>query len=793
MALLKKLDRFLDRKIGLDRIDPSILGLVRAQQLGSIINLTPAMMAGNVICATSLLYTFRQSAHIGYLLAWAGIVGIFAIVAMRAWFETRVKAPRRRASHRAVKKAFMNGASLGTLWGVLPLLTLDGGSNGIHMMVAAVMTGMICGSGFALAAMPQAVASFLTPLFAGSFASIFISGIWTNTVLAILLVTFAAIVITASLATAKTFAGRIVAQAESDERGQVIGMLLKNFEENASDWLWATDAQGRLVHVTARFANAAGTDEDVLRGQPFEAFLEEAAVETDAALNILSAISDQSAFRDKELVVEIQGTRRWWRMTGQPFSDETGQFTGYRGVCTDITSQKQAEERVSYLAHNDPLTGVANRSRFNEQLNQAVSRMSRYGVPFAVLYLDLDQFKPVNDTKGHDVGDRLLAEVAKRFSKELRDSDILARLGGDEFAIIMSNTSKHEDAFALAQRLIEAVSRTFVIGQDQLSIGASIGIAMAPEHAVDGEQILRCADLALYRAKQDGRRVCRFFEAEMDRHSQELRALEFDLGMAVMNAELELNYQPLMNAETGEPTGFEALIRWNHTKRGLVSPGLFIPIAERTGLIKSIGEWVLNEACRAAVLWPDHLTVAVNLSPRQFESDRIIEIVAEALKVSGLNSNRLEIEITESLLMDNSADVLKRLHALKDLGVSIALDDFGTGYSSLAYLWKFPFDKIKIDQSFVSAIEHDGAARDILRTIASLGETLHMRITAEGVETAEQAEFLQSIAHQLQGFHFARPIKERDLAAFLLTDFAKRVPEAVEIIPPVRKTRRTAS
>jgi predicted signal transduction protein with EAL and GGDEF domain len=352
---------------------------------------------------------------------------------------------------------------------------------------------------------------------------------------------------------------------------------------------------------------------------------------------------------------------------------------------------------------------------------------------------------------------------------------VVARLGGDEFAIIVPNDAMAEHVSSLATRLLEEIKRPYEIDNDLVSIGVSIGIAMAPVNGTRPDQILRNADLALYRAKADGRSAFRFFESQMDSEARERRLLEVELRDAITNQELVLYYQPLVSAIDAQPTGFEALIRWNHPTRGLVPPAEFIPIAEQSNLIVDIGDWTIEEACMAAANWPDHLTVAVNLSAKHFRRSDISLVIKKALAMSGIAPQRLEIEITEGLLMENPDEVTEKLAEIRALGITIAMDDFGTGYSSLSYLLKFPFDKIKIDRSFVEASSHDAVARDILKAIASLGKTLKLKITAEGVETKEQADFLSDIAcHQLQGFYFARPLDAIDMPHYLLTSVPTR-------------------
>ena len=370
----------------------------------------------------------------------------------------------------------------------------------------------------------------------------------------------------------------------------------------------------------------------------------------------------------------------------------------------------------------------------------------------------------------------MLFQVGQRLSSQVRTSDVLARIGGDEFAIILDDEEQNNGEVGLANRIIDAISKPFDIDGDSIHIGACIGITKAPLNGTRPDQILRNTDLALYRAKKAGKGEFRFFKSEMDSQARECRTLESELSDALRNDEFILNYQPLVDADSKLPTGFEALIRWNHPIRGLVSPAEFIPLAEKSGLIVSIGEWVINEACKTAATWPDGYTIAVNLSPQQFLKNNIMKVVQDALKTSKLDANRLELEITESLLVERPEEVVKTLLELKKLGIAISMDDFGTGYSSLAYLMKFPFDKIKIDRSFVVAMDTDIAARDILKTIGSLGESLKMKITVEGVETLEQSEFLSQLnCHNLQGYYFSKPLMSQDVPAYLLKQMSKSV------------------
>ena len=443
---------------------------------------------------------------------------------------------------------------------------------------------------------------------------------------------------------------------------------------------------------------------------------------------------------------------------------------GFVVTFEDITEQRRTERKITHMAHYDALTDLPNRALFYEKLDELLARAPQGG-GFAVFSLDLDRFKSVNDTLGHPIGDKLLQAAAKRMCGCVRDRDIVARLGGDEFAIVQVAFKQPADATALATRLIEAVSAPYQLDGHQVVVGTSIGIATAPGDGTTPDQLMKNADLALYRCKADRGNIYRFFEAAMDARMQERRALELDLRKALVNGEFTLNYQPIVNLKTGKVTACEALIRWHQPERGWVPPLEFIPIAEETGLIVPIGEWVLQRACIDAIAWPDEIAVAVNVSPAQFKTGDFVEMVGKTIEKSHFPARRLELEITELVLMHDSDAALVLLHQLKDMGVSIAMDDFGTGYSSLGYLRSFPFDRIKIDQSFVRDLSENKESLAILRAVVGLGSSLNIVTTAEGVETARQLELLRSEGcTDVQGFFFSppRPAAEvKDLLAAL--------------------------
>jgi len=449
---------------------------------------------------------------------------------------------------------------------------------------------------------------------------------------------------------------------------------------------------------------------------------------------------------------------------------------GYLVAVVDITERRKAEARIAHMAHHDGLTDLPNREYFQERLKQALDQAG--GKRVGVLYIDLDLFKNINDSFGHPVGDRLLKQVAERLTTAVRGANLAARLGGDEFAVILAADVSPNEASACATLLIDMLKAPYDLDGQEMVIGASIGIALSPGDGTTSEELMRNADMALYRAKSDGGGVHHFFEREMDLQAQKRRDMELDLRRAFANGEFELHYQPLVSIASDRISGFESLLRWCHPDKGMISPAEFIPVAEDIGLITQLGEWVLREACAEAVKWPAEIKVAVNLSPAQFRSRNLVQVVISALAQSGLSPKRLELEITESIFLAETDANLAILHQLRELGVGISMDDFGTGYSSLSYLRSFPFDKIKIDRSFVKDLALRPDCGAIVRAISGLGRSLNITTTAEGVETEDQLDWLRAEGcNEVQGFLFsaARPAVE---IAKLLADFGQRASRA---------------
>ena len=533
-------------------------------------------------------------------------------------------------------------------------------------------------------------------------------------------------------------------------------VLLDTALSNMSQGLCMFDAEGCATLLNDRYAKMMNMPMASLLGQPLLKLLQHRKASGQLAGSpdelFAQMLSDARKGKSNNRVIETAAGHAL-RVVEQPMDGG-----GWVSTVEDITESLQAQAQIAHMAHHDSLTGLPNRTLFHEQLANALRRTTRRE-QIAVLYLDLDHFKDVNDTLGHPIGDGLLKEVAARLLECVREGDTVARLGGDEFAIVQADSELQlSGVTALAGRLIEVIGAPYLIEGHQVVVGTSIGISLAPDDGKDPHALLKNADLALYRAKADGRGAFRFFEVGMDARAHERRLMELDLRSALARNEFDLYYQPIQDIKADRIICFEALIRWNHPLRGTLSPLSFIPLAEETGLIIPIGEWVLRHACAAAASWSQDVRIAVNLSPAQFKNRNLVGSVIDALANSGLAANRLELEITEAVLLQDSEATLATLHKLRDLGVRISMDDFGTGYSSLSYLRSFPFDKIKIDESFIRDLATRPDSMAIVRAVAGLGRSLGIATTAEGVETSEQLALLRSEGcDEVQGYLFSAP------------------------------------
>ncbi|MNF56438.1 Phytochrome-like protein cph2 [compost metagenome] len=530
----------------------------------------------------------------------------------------------------------------------------------------------------------------------------------------------------------------------------------RDVAEAASDWIWEVDGELRLTYLSARFQAVTGHAESDWLGRPIDEF-----IECPGGLSTwLSKCKSRAANGTRQCHYRARdGRLRTCRLAMRAIADAQP-AGGYRGTVSDISEEVEARARIEHLSLHDALTGLPNRSRMQEFLEGKLKARPTADKPLVMLSLDLDRFKQVNDSSGHEVGDQVLSEVSRRLRLCLREGDLVARMGGDEFILIVSDISSQEEVEHLCERLIASIEQPFEIDHHSIFIGTSIGVAMAPADAALAEELLRYADIALYEAKGAGRNTWRFYASDMNQRVVEQRQLESDLRQALNNDELRLLLQPRYSVSSKRMVAAEALVRWQHPQRGLLSPDTFIPIAETTGLIVPLSSWVLQAACTEAMSWSEDLIVSVNLSSVEFQRGHLVARVQSVLDATGLPPSRLELELTESVLLEDAEGALVIMQALKDLGVRLSMDDFGTGYSSLGYLRTFPFDGLKIDRSFVSDLDAGENSEAIIEAIIGLGRALCLTVTAEGVETQGQLDILQRYqCEEAQGYFLARPLQ----------------------------------
>ncbi|OIN46069.1 diguanylate cyclase [Pseudomonas azotoformans] len=521
--------------------------------------------------------------------------------------------------------------------------------------------------------------------------------------------------------------------------------------EASSDWVWEIDAGWRFTYLSERFENVTGLARRAWIGAAINDLLDTEAGALSQWLNTPSRTADISV---QCRYVDAQGQERTTRLAARQMP-----CGGFRGTATDVTEEVEARRRIEFLSEHDALTGLANRTRLQAFLDDKLKALPASGQPLVMLSLDLDRFKPVNDLLGHAAGDHVLNEVSTRLADCVRHGDLVARVGGDEFVLILTNAGTQDDVESLCLRLIESVEQAVKIGEQEVFVSASIGIVLAPDDASEVAELLRYADIALYEAKAAGRNTWRFYSGEMNARIIERRRLESDLRFAIKHNELRLHLQPRYRIADGQMVGAEALVRWQHPQRGLIPPDTFIPIAEESGLILALSDWVLQTACTSAAQWPEALFVSVNLSSTEFKRGDLVERIRNALTASGIEPARVELEITESVMLEDAAGALAVMHTLKRLGIRIAMDDFGTGYSSLSYLRAFPFDGLKIDRSFLSRLEDSEDDKAIIQAIVGLGRALALTVTAEGIETAGHLEMLRAVScDEGQGYYLSRPL-----------------------------------
>jgi len=569
---------------------------------------------------------------------------------------------------------------------------------------------------------------------------------------------FVLVVIAGSLDVARTNLGAHIAEYGVAEKDEVVSLLLREFEENEADWLWQVDISRRVRTVSPRFAYALGREQSDAEGKPLLELISGESWETGELLK------HRESFSNQIVQVSIKGKQRWWELSGTPMRDERGSFAGFRGVGSDVTEQRETSEKIAYLARYDTLTSLPNRTQIHEALGEALRYAEQWRTRCAFLMIDLDRFKAVNDSLGHMVGDKLLAQVSMRLKNIAGEGQLCGRLGGDEFAVVIRDASDRQVVDQVAQRVIEELSEPYKVDQHTLYVGASVGSAVGPRDGNTVEELMRNADLALYRSKDEGGGEHFQFEPFLHASADERRQLEAALRGALAKDELVLHFQPVVGANDEEIVSFEALLRWNSKEHGFVSPAKFVPLAEETRMIVPIGRWVLRQACIEARNWPEHIKVNVNVSPEQLFEPDFAEEVVDALAHSGLRPDRLEVEVTESIFLRDASIARAALEQVMALGCSVALDDFGTGYSSLGYLRKLHFSTIKVDRTFVQGAAQDAAESiAIIRAVVAMAQSLELTTTAEGVETADEAKMIRELGcDKIQGYYFGRPMSAED-------------------------------
>jgi diguanylate cyclase (GGDEF)-like protein len=563
-----------------------------------------------------------------------------------------------------------------------------------------------------------------------------------------------------SLVSARDYILMVGRRLSTEWQAEKARRFVAEFEQSGQGWFWETNAEGDLLYVSEQLAEDLKRQSAELVGTRFTDLLSVEDARSPEALERTLGFHLSARFPFSEVTVRANTEEEvWWTVSGSPNFDEFGKFLGFRGIGTDLTEKRKSDAEISRLARYDSLTSLPNRSLMRQTLEEALRNAERRRKGCSLFLIDLDRFKNVNDTMGHPIGDLLLRQVAERLTSVIGDRGQVGRLGGDEFKAVFPGVDEHRPLAELAERLIRQVSMPYMIEGHNISIGASIGIAIAPPTGSCSDALVRNADLALYAAKADGRGTWKFFAPEMHSEARDRQILEQELRGAVARGELAVYFQPTVNAITEEVVGFEALARWTHPTRGFIPPSTFIPLAEECGLILSIGEWVLRTACAEAAKWPTHIKVAVNISPIQFAHASLPGLIVSALKSADLDPERLELEITEGVFLADSESTDDMFAKLKTIGVQLALDDFGTGYSSLGYLRKAPFDKIKIDQSFVRGAATPGNRNAaIIRSIVTLAESLNMETTAEGAETHDELNLIRQLGcSQVQGYIFGKP------------------------------------
>ena len=741
---------------------------IRTAQLYALVRLVPVTIGVNLLCAFVLALALFGTAPTVELCGWlAAMTALCVVRSARAW---RLRNDRTYArTKRVTVRTITTGVTLlAMLWAVPGLLWFTHASHEQQLLIAIVTIGLMSGASVTMSSVPPAAISYILILTAGSALTMMRTG---QPLIAILCLAFGGTLCWAVLWSASQSISHYRARLELEEQSQLV-KLLREFEASGSDWLWELDADLRLRYMSKAMAEVIGHPLSNLLGVSVFTLLDPTRKIVDVSSGMRAVMDCFRGGQDfRDLAIPAMAGTRWWALSAKRMIDDDGAVVGWRGVGSDITDVRLRGDAAAPSVRRDPMTGLANRLLVRELIEEALLRQWEGASDCALLLVDLDRFKLVNDTLGHGIGDQLLIQVARRIEEIVGPGGTVGRLGGDEFAVIWRDSSKRDDVADLAERIIADVSRSYMIGVASVHVGATIGIACGPENGAREEALMRSADLALYRAKAAGRGSFAFFERHMFEAAEDHRLLENDVRGALHADGFRLVYQPIVDAGSSLVVGREALLRWRHPTRGDIAPDVFIPIIEDAGLIHQIGGWVIREACKEAAGWTAPTRVAVNISAAQLGGAGLAQTVMGALASSGLKPDLLELEITESVFLGDDTATLTSLARLRGLGVRLVLDDFGKGYSSFGYLSRAKFAKIKIDQQFVrDAATGDRASRAIVAAIVALARGLGVETTAEGIETERQAEVMSELGcSQLQGFYFGRPMASAALPDSMAT------------------------
>jgi diguanylate cyclase (GGDEF)-like protein/PAS domain S-box-containing protein len=742
-------------------------GRLRGLQYNGLERLSFQRIYSNAVLALVVVYVLGPSAGLLPLLAWLGLLAAAQYNGRRIDLAL-ADVGSRGMTRDEFRRQGISASAAALVW-LIPLYAFASPARtdellGLFIIYALLMAGSI----YLFATLPFSIMLFISVIGFGSAAFLLASQMWSAG-LAMILFTLSGLV--GTIEVGRIYLKARLAEAAGAEKEAVVSLLLREFEENEADWLWELDPARRVRSVSPRFAYALGRSQSEVEGMSFIELIAGAGWETARFAAGLRDLAERLRAREhfSNLLVQVSilGEERWWELSGTPMRGEDGKFSGFRGVGSDVTEQRKSSEKIAYLARYDTLTQLPNRLQVTEALGDALRYASQWRGKCALLMVDLDRFKAVNDSLGHMTGDKLLAQVSARLQELMGEHQLCGRLGGDEFAIVMRDVTNRAEVRALAQRVIARLSEPYTVEPHTLHVGASVGSALGPRDGTSVEELMRNADLALYQAKDmNGGQHCGF-EPLLHASAEERRQLEVSLRKALGREELTLNYQPVVDARSQAVVSFEALVRWNSAEHGFVSPGKFIPLAEDTRLIVPIGQWVMRRACEEARNWPDHVKVNVNVSPEQLLEPDFHKDVLDVLAATGLRPERLEIEVTENIFLRDASAARNALEQVMALGCSVALDDFGTGYSSLGYLRKLKFSTIKVDRTFVQgAAQGSAESLAIINAVVAMAKALDMTTTAEGVETIDELELIRNLGcDKIQGFYFGRPMASGDAAA----------------------------